>query len=299
MPKGERTRTTFVVVVILLCLLFGLVRWVALPLLFNTPSGSPGEVADELIGNFIATVLAVTILALILERLFPGPERPPIVENVPAHEISSRLEAALQSTRRWWYDGSTGGYQRSVTMPKLASFARRSGVSREVTIVILDPTDEDLCRRYGNYRTGVNKEDQVYSVDRARIDIYATILAALEFNAREPLNVSVALKRTMSILRHDLSDEQLVITKEGRTDPAIACPADSFYYDAFFEQLRMNRKQAKELDLSEVAVPSGRFDRASARRALGELKIATATLADDGAVDAIIEKSLSRRSPYS
>jgi hypothetical protein len=257
-----------------------------------------GEVAAELIGDFIATALAGTALALVLQRLFPGPHRPPVVENVPAHEISGRLESSLPKTRRWWYDGSTGGYQRSTTMPQLARHARRSGVSREATIVILDPTDEDLCRRYGNYRTGVTKTGEIYSVDRVRIDIYATILAALEFNEREPLNVIVALKKNMSILRYDLSDEQLVITKEGKTDPAISCPAESFYYDAFFEQLRMSRKQAKELELSMAKVPTAGFDRESTRVAFTTLGIDTPTLEQDDSIDAIIEKSISRRSPY-
>jgi hypothetical protein len=299
LPHGERTRTVFVVVVLLLCSVLALVRWAVLPALFATPSTDVSEVAAELIGDFIATALAGTVLALILQRLFPGPNKPPVVENVPAHEISSRLESTLPTTRRWWYDGSTGGYQRSVTMPELARLARRSGVSRESTIVILDPTDEDLCRRYGGYRTGVNKMSEVYSVDRVRIDIYATILAALDFNGREPLNVAVALKSTLSILRYDLSDDQLVITKEGKTDPAIACPANSFYYDAFFEQLKVSRKQAKELELSKATVPPGGFDRESARNAFTQLEIATKSLDHDSILDAIIEKSLSRKSPYS
>ncbi|HEX5592128.1 MAG TPA: hypothetical protein VFX35_02130 [Solirubrobacterales bacterium] len=298
LPKGKRTRATFFTVVVLLCAVLAIVRWAVLPL-FGTSSGDPTEVIAELIGDFIATALAGTALALILQWLFPGPNRPPIVENVPAHEIGRRLEDALPSTRRWWYDGSTGRYQRSTTMPGLARFARSNGVSRELHIVILDPTDESLCRHYGNYRNGIAKADEEYSVDRVRIDIYATILAALEFNEREAVDITLGLKKTMSILRYDLSDQQLVITKESKTDPAIACPSDSFYYDAFLEQLRMNRKQARMLDLTQANVPTDGFNRESARSALVELGIATNSLDTDVVVDAIIQNATTPEQPYS
>lgn len=298
LPKGKRTRTTFIVVVVALCVVLAVVRWAVLPVLFGTPSEGPDDVASQFIGDFIATALAGTALALILQWLFPGPAQPPIVENVPAHEIGGQLEAALPNSRRWWYDGSTGRYQRSTTMPELARFARRDGVSREMHIVILDPTDEDLCRHYGNYRSGVTKSDENYSVDRVRIDIYATILAALNFNERDPLDITVSLKKTMSILRYDLNDEGLVITKENKTDPAIACPAASFYYNAFLEQLRMSRRQATKLDLALAKVPTTAFKRESARRALVELNIATECLDEDWVMDEILEKAFSQEPPY-
>lgn len=298
LPQGPKTRRTFLALVIGLCLILGCVRWVLLPIFFHSSSGSFDEVTDQMIGDIIATVLAATALALILERIFPRSPRPPIVETVPAHEIGQRLEGALGSTRRWWFDGSTGRYQRSMTMPELARLARRSGASREVNIVILDPRNEDVCRRYGNYRSGVAKAGESYSIDRVRTDIYATILSALDHNARAPLNVTVALKTTMSILRYDLSDGQLIITKEGTTDPAIAYPSDSFYYDAFLEQLRMSRKQAAELDLSEAKVPTAGFDRESARAALYSLELATESLEDDDVMDAIVKKAASREQPY-
>ena len=298
LPQGKRTRATFITVVLLLCALLAIIRWAVLPLL-GTASGSPAEVTGELIDDFIATALAGTALALILQALFPGPSRPPVVENVPAHEIGGRLREALPDTRRWWYDGSTGRYQRSTTMPELARLARSSGASREMQIVILDPTDEDLCRHYGNYRSSIADSDRDYSVDRVRIDIYATILAAIEFNGRDALDIVIALKRTMSILRYDLSDQQLVMTKESKTDPAIACPAESFYYDAFLEQLRMSRKQARTLDLSQAKVPTDGFDRDSARSALMELDVWTSSLDTDGVIEAVIDEATSPKQPYS
>ena len=35
-------------------------------------------------------------------------------------------------------------------MPEMGRFARADGTSREITIVVLDPTDDGLCERYAN-----------------------------------------------------------------------------------------------------------------------------------------------------
>ena len=100
--------------------------------------------------------------------------------------------------------------------------------------MILDPMDEHLCVRYANYRKGLlSGQGQDWSVAAVRRDLYATLLAARRVSECEPLTITVGLKQTMSILRLDLSDSQLVITKEGRSDPAIRCPAESFYFDAY------------------------------------------------------------------
>jgi hypothetical protein len=294
LPKGERSRSAFIFLVLGLCFFLGLIRFFLVPALFHTDQSGVGDVLDETLGNVIATALAATALAWLFFKLFPPPARPAIVENVPAHEITKLLDSALPAARFWWFDGSTGRYQRSTTLPQMGHWARKEGVSRELTIVILDPLDAELCRRYARYREGLRSgQGREWSVDAVRSDIYATLLAAHVYCERAPLTVNVALKSTMSILRYDLCDRQLVITKEGTTDPAIACPAESFYYHAYLEDLRWRLKQARRVELATLAVPDGGFDRDTARRALHQMGLHTETLDDDARLDRILDESRS------
>jgi hypothetical protein len=299
-PKGERSRNIFIWLILSGCVLLGVARFLVAPELFGSDPPGVGDVIDETLGNIIATALAATALAWLLLVLFPPPPRPAIVEDVPAHEIGKALESALPDTKRWWFDGSTGRYQRATTLPEMGRWARQEGTSREVTIVILDPQDEQLCLRYANYREGLlSGKGRDWTVESVRRDLYATLLAALTYNVREPLTVTVGLKRTMSILRYDLSDSRLVITKEGRSDPAIACPGGSFFYDAYLEDLRWGLKQARHVDLTKAVVPTAGFDRQSARTALEAIGVYTPILDDDAAVDAVIAEASSREHPYS
>ena len=277
-----------------------MVRFLAVPAIFGSTPPGASDVVDETLGNVIATAIAATALAWLLLRRFPPPPRPAIVENVAAHEIGKLLESALTDTKRWWFDGSTGRFQRATTLREMSRWARQDGTSREVTIVLLDPQDESLCLSYANYRRGLaSGKGRDWTVDSVRRDIYATLLAAQTYHEKEPLTVTVALKQRMSILRYDLSDSRLVITKEGRNDPAIACPAGSFHYEAYLEDLRWGLKQARPIDLRQATVPPTGFDRNSAREALRAMGVYTAALDADSLVDSILAEALSQEHPYS
>jgi hypothetical protein len=299
-PTGTQSRRTFIALVILGCVSLGLVRFLLVPPIFGTETPDFGDVVDETLGNIIATALAATVLAWLLLKIFPPPARPAVVVNVPAHEIRKLLESSLPTAKRWLFDGSTGRYQRATTLPEMGRLARADGTSREVTLLILDPTDDALCTRYANYRRGLaSGEGRDWTVESVRRDLYATILAACTYNETEPLTVTVAVKSNMSILRYDFSDSRLVITKEGKTDPAICCPAESFYFDAYLEDLRWSIKQSRHMDLSLVAVPANGFSCESARGAFQALDIYTSTLNNDEFVTAVINEARSRDHPYS
>jgi hypothetical protein len=300
LPTGDRSRSVFVWLVLAGCLGIGVLEYIVIPFLFGTHPGSLEDVVDETLSNIVATALAATGLALLLFKIFPPPPRPAIVENVQAHEITGLLAEAIPKSKNWWFDGSTGRFQRAETLREMGKWARLDGTSREMTIVILDPQDEELCRRYANYRAGLQSGlNKNWTVDAVRHDIYATLLAALRFNETEPISVTLGLKSTMSILRYDLSDARIVITKEGKADPAITCPAKSFYYDTYLEQLRWGLKQARHLDLAQAVVPTGGFDVESARAAMRALDIWTETLDKHDVVDAIVTEATSSEHPYS
>jgi hypothetical protein len=300
LPKGEHARAVFLWLVLLGCVVLGVLRFVVAPAIFDSNPPGLGDVVDETLGNVIATALAGTGLAWLLFRVLPPSKKPGIVESVPPHEIGKLLESGFADTKRWWFDGSTGRYQRATTLPEMGRLARRDGTSREVTIVILDPLDEELCRRYANYRQGLaSGQGQNWTIERVRRNLYSTILAAQTYSERDPLTVTLALKRTMSILRYDLSDSRLVITKEGLNDPAITCPAGSFYYDAYLEDLRQSLKQARHIDLTRAAVPTGGFDLSSAREALKTMETYIPQLDDDAEMAAVLAEAQSKEHPYS
>jgi hypothetical protein len=299
LPSGERSRRVFVIAVLGGCVLLGVVRFLLVPTVFDVNAPDVAGVIGTTLGDMIATALAATLLGLLLFWVFPPPSRPAVVENLPAHEIRRCLTRSVPESKRWWYDGSTGRFQRASTLPEMARWARVDGTSRDVTVMILDPVEEDLCRRYADYRQGVaSGADGVWTVGRVREDIYATLLACARFNRTAPLSVTVALKSTMSILRYDLSDVQLVITKEGSKDPAILCPGGSFYYDAYLESLRWSLKQARTVDVSRVVFPDGGFDGDSARQAFTDMGVYTETLDHNKALARVIEQSLSEVHPY-
>jgi hypothetical protein len=300
LPEGEHARRVFIALALCGCVLLGLIRFLIVPGVLGSHPPSAADVVDVTLGNVIATVLAATLLGVVLLWLLPAPVRPAVVESVPVHEIGSLLDSALLDARMWWYNGSTGRYQRASTLPEMGERARREGGRREVRLLILDPRDEALCLRYAEYRQGLQSaKGQQWTLQRVRGDLYATVLAALAYGTSMPLDVTVALKASMSSLRYDLSDSVVVVTREGRQDPALAFPVGSFHYDAYRADILLAQRQAQTVDLTRTVVPAGGFDRSSARAALRVLGLDTSDMEDDGLLDRALADAISREHPYS
>jgi hypothetical protein len=300
LPEGARTRRVFIVLALSVCAVLLVIRFVIVPTVLGSHPPSTADVVDATLGNIIATILAATLLGVGLLWLLPTPVRPPVVESIAVHEIGSLLDSALPTTRMWWYSGSTGRYQRANTLPEMGERARREGGRREVRILILDPRDEELCHCYADYRSGLaSAEGQQWTVRRVRGDLYATVLAALAYSNSFPLDVTVALKTSMSSLRYDLSESVLVVTREGRQDPALSFPSGSFHYDAYRADILLAQRQAQTVDLTLAVVPASGFDRESARAALDVLGLDTNDLKDDGLLDRALADAVSREHPYS
>jgi hypothetical protein len=282
------------------CLLLALLRFIIVPLIFGSRTPSLAEVTDETLGNVIATALAAAVLSAIVLWLTAPSRTSTELQVVHPKDIRHRLEQHFSSTRSWWFSGSAGRYNRARVLPELAKASRAANASREVVLLLLDPVNEPLCNTYAEFRRGVRTgKDGDWTVQRVRRDIYATVLAACVCSHSDPLlTVRVAIKQGASIFRSDLSDEQLVITREDPTEPALVCLRGSYFYEAFFEQMKYELRQARELDIAGNSIAEDSLDRARARHLLSELGLATQQALSDDELDAILEEVRSGRHPY-
>src|SRR5262249_27477312 len=67
-------------------------------------------------------------------------------------EVSAALAEARRTTDRWVFRGGTGTYVRARTLPGCIAHARRARRGLMVRLEIIDPTDEQVCGRYGRFR---------------------------------------------------------------------------------------------------------------------------------------------------
>jgi hypothetical protein len=248
----------------------------------------------------LAAVVAAFGIALILQWIIPPPVKTARMEVVEPFRIRETLQEALIKTNEWWYRGQTGRHFRSMTLPKLASDARNENASKNVYLFILDPTCVETCERYALYRQSIRsaKKDKVWTAERTRMELNATIVSAYSWKAREPLlEVTVGLTPIVPLFRYDFSSRLALITREDPQEPALRCDENTFFYRAFREDLRMSLQQSRILPSNVKFCSLDQTTVENTRELLISLGLGDQDLSDDSVKEIV---SLTRRAenPY-
>jgi len=168
-------------------------------------------------------------------------------------------------------------------------------------MLLLDPTNKDLCGEYIKYRGGVrsaNKNGQ-WTIKRIQKDIYASIISAYAYAAEHPLlEIKIGLKKTFSLLRIDLGSDLVVLTKEDKQDPGLFAEAKSFHYTVYREELKFSLKQSKILPVHRVpGIPFSNLNKNNVKQFLTDLGIYESSINDQD-LEEIIKLAKERENPY-
>lgn len=227
-----------------------LIRFLLLPVFGKQAIPSFQEVILSLTDSLLVAVVTTVVGAVVVLWTIPPVMHKSKIEVIDPAQIKQALDTAYGDTELWWYRGNTARHLRSVTLPTLASIARNTNLSKEINIQILDPTNLIACESYAVHRQRLRSatKSKPWTADRVRIELNATIVAAYYFKAQVPsLHITIGLLDKVSIFRIDLSSKLLVMTKEGREEPALRCDSGTFFYNSFREDLVVSYKQSKLL----------------------------------------------------
>lgn len=215
---------------------------------------------------------------------------------------------AREHTEHWTFRGGTGTYTRAKTLPQCVEIAKnRVGRGRmTINLMILDPSDEQLCRRYARYRATlpepVDGTGEGWTMERTQKESYATVLAAGWHKRRyDPLEIRVYLTSTMSTFRYDMSDSQLIITQDDPQFPAMVIPKSSQHYDAYATELDESRKQARPIIVEGPSDQLAADDGLSidmVRQFFGDVSLPLPGSYGDDIVQEIIDKATHARNPF-
>lgn len=168
-------------------------------------------------------------------------------------EIADAHADARRDTTKWSFKGGTGTYLRAVTLPQAVAAARKDKRHLTIRIEIIDPSNTEVCESYAHYRRSLSDSPdgtgEIWTLDRARKESYATILAAFWQRQRYGLlDIGVGLSSTMTTFRWDISATRLIMTIE---DPnrAMTALAGTFYYESCDTELRLSLEQARRVPL--------------------------------------------------
>lgn len=284
-----------ITVALLLFLQFIIIPWIA-----DEPTPSGVEVSDQVIGHIIGTLVGGTLLAIVALKLLPKSERPEIVHTLAPHQIHETLEQDIRASTSWRFRGALGEYTRARTIPEIVERTARSQVRHRLDIELLDPTDDRAVESYALFRASeATGNDEDWSADRVRRDIYATILTAACAASEQPLlTVTLGLQPAFSILLLDVGDQHAIITKTNRTQPALVFPRESFYYAACTDEFDWSLRQSRNVGLRSAAIDRAGLTAQNVGGALTRLGLGSPYLESAGNCTELMQAFAAPVNPY-
>lgn len=223
------------------------------------------------------------------------------MEVIEAKEINTTLKSVLGSTKCWVYKGTCGRYTRATTIPKLAEAARNSSLGRDITICLLNPSNEKLCNEYAIYRKSLKSADSLkpWTQNIVQEEIIATVIVALKYTYLQPLlRINVYFVDHFSAFRLDISDSFVIVTKEDKEASALKADAGTYFYDSYKDDVRLTERQSKSLGHFPELVFNGKVD----ENKLGEVLSCTGfidiSVLTKESVESILSKINDPKDPY-
>lgn len=221
-------------------------------------------------------------------------------------EIGHAHTMARHHTGVWIFKGGTGTYIRAVTLRECVANARREQRPLHVQLEILDPTNEQLCMDYAQFRSslvpGPDRTGESWTPDRTRKESFATILAVCWHKQRYTfLTAEIGLSSVMSTFRWDLSSSCVIVTQDNPNTPALMFEHDKPHYRDFHRELVTSFGQARRvpLDRSPEAMLDEEPTVDQARALFDLLGTPLPTTYSDRDVADIMRRALQARNPYS
>jgi hypothetical protein len=263
------------------------------------------DTASRTLGQLPARLDRLASVEEVLTRSRNTLDNISMVRVLHGSEVAEALAEARRATDLWYFRGGTGTYLRAVTLPDCIEHARHRNSTLDFRIEILDPTDEEACSRYAQFRRSLSNlpdaTGERWTVDRTRKEAFATVLAACWYRQQSGLlKIDVWLSSTMTTFRYDFSSTCVIITQEDPRAPALLIDRDKIYYHRWNIELQYGREQARRVPIEQAKqvllgdVPTIE----QTRRLFSALDNPLPRSFGDREVSDIVSKAIEPRNPY-
>jgi len=277
-----------------------IVRFFMIPYLTGKPIEGFVDILYSITDNLLAALVTSISITLLLLWLTPPSLESAIMEVVESPRISEILRRGRNHAMEYWYKGNTGRYFRSITLPELAREARLDNATKNVFLIVLDPTKYDACEYYALFRQRLRsaRRENFWSRKHVQCELNATIVSTYAWKTQEPaLNITVALVDSVSLFRIDFSSNLVLITREDERQPALMCETNSLFYKSYREDLFVSFQQSRILPDSIKGIPLQDLDAETLRILMLDLGLGDQELSDSD-INNIINIAKKAENPY-
>jgi len=201
--------------------------------------------AIELVASTLAgDLMAIMIIYAVWISIRPPDERNVQLLPITRGEIAEKAESLLSETSHYLFLGRGGGYFRSVILPRLDEMSQTARRRIRVSVVVPNPVGRNGVY-YGRMMSalGEKADDNTLAAN-----VLATAIDLAIKAARNPyLTVELSLSSGLPVVRYDVAQSGLLITRDQPKLPALYCSAGNPFYETFRDAVENEIKQSSPI----------------------------------------------------
>lgn len=204
--------------------------------------------------NLIAATLASLIVGTAYVLLFPAVEHAEH-EVVRSMDIARVISDECRNAREWSVRSRGANYFTTVTLSDLITSALEDGRSVRVRVQTVDPENSVLLEGYSRSMRDIRSRVDMWSAQRARIEVYASLLrAAIKCRDAPRVDVEFGFSSSLWVMSLDLSDQAALVTCQNKGEDALIFRSHSRFYKSYYDDFELSWRACR------IVVPS--LDRA-------------------------------------
>jgi hypothetical protein len=250
----RRKRMYFYILSIALLLLFLVVRYSVLKSQNSIDTSSEFIIiSGKIIESFFVSLLTTVGLTFLYFNITPNDDKRIIKLVSKTYRIEKEFHKARKNADYWRFNGGVGRYTRTKTLPELYKIAKKKKEKIDIKIVIMDPNKKELCEKYANYKRSFDSENKFnWTKESTRVNLYATILKSAQYeNQSNFLNIEIYIKNHFSLMRTELTQNKVIITKEDPSIPVVSLKKKSYLYSPYKEDFNQAIIQSEFVEITK------------------------------------------------
>lgn len=271
LPRATRHARVFVTVVILLSSILyyadlKINDWVSANCL-QEELAKHLKILQSILENLIAGATAALLLALTYRWIVTHIDPADRVIEIDPESITKRLLRNARATRSYIFIGNTASFVSTSALPVLIDSSRKNSHPRSLTMFLVDPRDEGTLRSYTEFKSRLAMADsRVADLATARWitptkcstetehDITVKVLSAIYLAAfastQANMTVLVYLRKSFTPMRADITDLEVVLTQESKSESAVAFSSRGHFYSWYQKEAYAQEGQSILINLS-------------------------------------------------
>lgn len=296
--QNKTNRKQFYLLIFFLLLVIFSTRYFIIPYCYTETIEISHTLLYEILDKLFSSVLVTIGLATFIFWLTPKNKLNAQMKIIQPIEIKEIFKKAMSDTDFWIFNGGSGRFTRSQTIPNLVKLSKEKNKSIDISIVIINPMNEEIINQYVDYKNSLrtSKKREKKTIKSVQIDLISTIISCHIWKTEQPLlDIKLYLKNHFSIFRIDISTKKVIITKEDPNEPAILFEKETFFYTSQIEEQKQVLKLFDEIKLSKF-VDLKNINITEVKKISTQLKFDNLLKEDD--YKEILKKIKSNENPY-